>query len=269
MNGKELVIDRLKQKLVENKLKNPRYSIRAFARWIQVSPGTLSLVILGKREISLNLAQKIMRALELNAIERAKIAEYFEKENIKTDAPNPHTANRNIVRDKKPSSYKLNENDLELISKPYFLVLLNLVETKDFKIDLDWMSGRIQQSKAETAEAWLLLQRLGMVQILEDGRPVRTYAALSSNSGRKSQKIRQAHLDTLQRAQQALLVLDQSQRDFTSVTMPVQIQRLPEMQLAIRKFHDEFVKEFCEKNTANEVARICIHLFPETGWNNK
>lgn len=48
---------------------NPRYSQRAFARQIGLSPGELSEVLSGKRRLSLKSALRIARAMGLTATE--------------------------------------------------------------------------------------------------------------------------------------------------------------------------------------------------------
>src|SRR4051812_37760608 len=48
---------------------NPRYSQRAFARQLGMSPGELSEILRGKRSLSLKSALKIARSLGLNSSE--------------------------------------------------------------------------------------------------------------------------------------------------------------------------------------------------------
>src|SRR4051812_38586667 len=57
--------------------KNPSYSIRAFAKKAGVSPGTLSLILLGKRAASKKLAARIAEKLLLDPQERSEMLEQF------------------------------------------------------------------------------------------------------------------------------------------------------------------------------------------------
>jgi len=57
----------------ERKDKNPRYSLRAFARSLGVSSGQLSEILSGKRPLSHKLARRISIALTLTEVEAQKL----------------------------------------------------------------------------------------------------------------------------------------------------------------------------------------------------
>ena len=61
----------LRQKLAFAQSKNPNYFIRAFSKKLNISPSTLSLVMLGKRKISTKLTKKISENLMLEPQERS------------------------------------------------------------------------------------------------------------------------------------------------------------------------------------------------------
>jgi hypothetical protein len=60
----------LKDRLERARAKNASYSIRALAKKAGVSASTMSLFLLGKREISVWLADKMVRNLALRIDER-------------------------------------------------------------------------------------------------------------------------------------------------------------------------------------------------------
>src|SRR5687767_12074531 len=57
--------------------RNPQASLRSFSRRVGVSPGTLSLILLGKRKASRRLAEHIAGKLMLDPHERKEILEPF------------------------------------------------------------------------------------------------------------------------------------------------------------------------------------------------
>jgi plasmid maintenance system antidote protein VapI len=63
----------------EARVKNPQYTLRAFARKIRMGSGALSEVLSGRRKVSAKLAKKISENLGLSPEERAKIIEAFDK----------------------------------------------------------------------------------------------------------------------------------------------------------------------------------------------
>ena len=62
-------IEYLKSELERRLGQNSSYSLRAFARDLQISPGNLSEIVKGKRPLSKKNAQKIAGSLGLNPIE--------------------------------------------------------------------------------------------------------------------------------------------------------------------------------------------------------
>jgi transcriptional regulator with XRE-family HTH domain len=64
--------ERLKSELDKRKRSNPRYSIRAFARAINLDNGYLSKLLSGKVMLSLDLADQITKRLQLSKEERAE-----------------------------------------------------------------------------------------------------------------------------------------------------------------------------------------------------
>ena len=52
--------DILKKELTQRQSNNPAYSLRAFARFLEISPATLSQIISGKRGVSVKRLDHIM-----------------------------------------------------------------------------------------------------------------------------------------------------------------------------------------------------------------
>ena len=63
------VNDFLRRELDRRLSTNPRYSLRAFARHLGMSPGELSEVLREKRPMSAKACQKVSRALDLSPAE--------------------------------------------------------------------------------------------------------------------------------------------------------------------------------------------------------
>lgn len=74
MNGESnYLIDVLNGDLRKRKLKNPRYSLRAYARFLGLDPSTLSRILSGKQTPSIEVARKLLRKLCLSPQENRKI----------------------------------------------------------------------------------------------------------------------------------------------------------------------------------------------------
>ena len=75
--SQEIIGRKLKLILKRKKEQNKNYSLRAFARDINMSSGALSLIINGKRKISESLAQELVQKLKLEKIEKEEFLRPF------------------------------------------------------------------------------------------------------------------------------------------------------------------------------------------------
>ncbi len=64
----------------DRKEKNPRYSLRAFARSLGVSSGQLSEILSAKRPLSHKLAQRVSIALALTEVESQKLTQLVSQQ---------------------------------------------------------------------------------------------------------------------------------------------------------------------------------------------
>lgn len=60
----------LKSEFTKRKTKNPNFSVRAFARWLELSPAQVSQVMSGKRPLTLKALEKINKKLDISPFEK-------------------------------------------------------------------------------------------------------------------------------------------------------------------------------------------------------
>ncbi|MCB9025377.1 MAG: DUF4423 domain-containing protein, partial [Bdellovibrionaceae bacterium] len=142
----------LQSKFISGKQKNDKFSLRAFAQKLKLSPGTLSQILNGKRKISHKKAREICELLELSPIEREQFLKDF---NVKA-APEVKTV-------------FLSDDKFQVIAEWYYLAILALSETIDFKFNTDWISSRLNLEKNIVIEAIKKLLELKLLAFDEDG----------------------------------------------------------------------------------------------------
>ena len=69
----------LREKFSEIQRGNPRYSLRAYARTVDVHVGALTYIINGKRNVSRSLAERIAQRLLLDPQERSELLTFFPR----------------------------------------------------------------------------------------------------------------------------------------------------------------------------------------------
>src|SRR4051794_12712496 len=102
---------------------NPRYSQRAFAKALGLSPGELSEILRGKRPLSAKHALQIARALGLSEAERRRLLALSQGE---TERPTP-------------SAYQLSADLFALVSDWYCFAIVYLAECEGFRWDERWI----------------------------------------------------------------------------------------------------------------------------------
>jgi PAS domain-containing protein len=70
MEGKPFHIELLHNEIQKRKLNNPRYSLRAFSRYLGLGPSTLSRILSHNQDLSLSATKKIIRKLKLSPDDR-------------------------------------------------------------------------------------------------------------------------------------------------------------------------------------------------------
>ncbi len=242
----------LNQRLADIRARNPSFSIRNYAKKIGISPGSLSLILLGKRIVSKKLAQKIATNLLLDPQERAETLGKF-----------PETKR---VRNLKPESnyLQLNADQFHLVADWPNFAVLNLMKISTFKGDPQWIGDRLGLSPHRVDEILERLLRLGMIKKNAGGKYLRSAALYRTTDDISSVSLKRSHHQTLDLAKEALDREAVEDRDFTWLTLPFDMARMADAKTLIRKFQDDFMELVGEGAKPEEVFRLAIQFIPLT-----
>lgn len=249
MASQKNIQELLKRKLEEHKKHNPRYSLRAFAQKLAVTPGTLSQVLLGKRKISEKLAYKLADALKLSPAEKAEFLYH-------------------IMESKKFSSYtvipyeKISEDVFTRVNDIRYWGILNLATTADFQSDPAWIAQRLGLDQKTVEECLRVLVELQFL-VEEDGRLRRTTGRYIVDEDIRRASWKNNNLAHLALAQKKIEQTDSLPVDCSTITFPVDMEKFEEAQTLIRKFQEEF-QALCSSGRTTEVYRMGIQLIPIT-----
>jgi transcriptional regulator with XRE-family HTH domain len=224
------------------KAKNSRFSLRAMALRVNLSPGRLSEFLSGKRRITPKTALKIAARLGLDPRKSSQF--------VGTTGETPVS-----------QQYRRLELDqFSVIADWYHFAILSLMETKDFRSSESWIARRLGISALQVKAALHRLQRIGLVRRTGEkwrstGRNLETPSDIASSALRKS------HRQDLRRALQALDEVSVEDRDITSMTMAIDIRRLSEAKTRINRFRKDMAV-FLEEGEATEVYSLNVQLIP-------
>jgi uncharacterized protein (TIGR02147 family) len=243
----------LQSRLASLRARNPSYSIRAFSKRTGLSPGTLSLVLLGKRKVSKKLAAKVADRLLLDPQERSEVLERF-----------PRARSGAALEARDPSYLQLTADQFHVVGDWHYFAILNLIVVRGFRNDPAWIGSRLGLPVSKVEAALERLMRLGMVVKKPDGSLVRATPNYRTTDDVANVSLRKSHHQTLELAREALESEPVDRRDFTWLTFPLDSTKLPIAKSMIRRFQDELLAELGRHPECDEVYRLGIQLFSLT-----
>ena len=240
----------LENLLAEKIKKNPMFSLRAFARLVDISPAVLSRVLSGKRKLTFNMAVRIADGLALGPIERETLYSFYIS-GISSDEDSL----------KNKTEKELSIDCFNAMKEWYHYGIIQLLYLEAFKDDPKWIAKMLSITELE---AKLAVERLIRLEILDrdsDGRPYRTATHLSTTTDIASSGIRHFQKQILEKAISSLESDDVSERDITSITIAINEDQIPEAKVEIKKFRLK-MSEFLATGEKTRVYNLGIHLIP-------
>lgn len=247
-SGKAL--DILLRKFKESQLRNPRWSQRAFAQKLGVSSGALSEIMKGKRPLTSSLKKKIASVLQLSPAEQL---DFFGD-----DIPS-------TLKPARFEYFQLSVDQFHLISDWWYFAILNLLKTKGFKPQHDWIAQRLQIPVKLVSESWDRLFRMGHLKRVK-GKVIREHARIETTDNLFDLSIRKAHIEDLKLIEKSILDGHTDNRDHTSMTVVINKKNMKKAKDLIRLFQDQFseVVEVKDNELGEEVYRLSVSFYPLT-----
>lgn len=232
---------------------NSRYSIRAFAKSLNMSPGAVSEILRGQRQLGPKAVDKVAKAIGLNSAETKYLHKLALGEKVQFEEPE---------NQKQVDERILQEDVFALVSEWYHFAILNLIDVEGFKWESSWISSRLGISDLQAKLAMDLLLKLKIVT-LSDDRVVADASHIASSSDIPSQAIRSYHRQILQKASEALETQGIEDREISGIGFAVNPKRIAQLKNDIVAFQDEILEKY-SGGKKSEVYFLEMALFKLT-----
>ncbi|MAE58475.1 MAG: hypothetical protein CME69_06315 [Halobacteriovorax sp.] len=255
--------DFLKVELEQRQIGNSRYSLRAFARDLEMSPSRLSEVMNGKGSLSYSSALKVGKNLNLTEKEMKIFTALVNLKNSssKKSKNDAHKYLKNIC-DK--NTHSLSQDTFSLISEWYYFAILSVLELDECNGQSHWIAKRLNLNIRTTEDALSKLLTLSMVEKTEAGwRLPEEKVSFQTTNEIQSISLRKSHKQSLYQAINSIENHSIEHRDITSITMAIDKNKIPQAKKLIREFRSSLC-EFMESGSKNEVYNLNIQLVPLT-----
>ena len=214
--------------------KNPSYSLRAFARDLQVSPAHLSQVVRGKEGFSRKSAKKIAEKIYENSDEVERFCNLVESQHSRSWAGR-EAALKNLNELWMQKKKKLTVADFSKVMDWYHLAVLHLTDLKNFRSDTVWIADYlgITLQQAESA-----IQQLKELKLLLDGPTglVRVHGAFIHSQHVPRPVLREYHRQVIEKALFSIEGQSIDHRFLTSMTFGASEENLNEMKECMKRF---------------------------------
>lgn len=243
------------------RVRNPNYSLRAFARDLGIAPPKLSEILRGKCGLSESSATKMALELSLSETE-SKI--FINQVIVKHARKKSEREAAKIILDSLEAQHLFNEITLDtfkIISDWQHFAILELTEIKSFQSNSSWIARRLKISEELAGESLRRLFSLGLLSENSKGEWIQTEAILATPSGIPSSEIKNHHRNILAKAEAALF-LAVEERDFSSVTLAVPESMVDEIKKDIKEFRRKLAKKINEASDKDRVYCLSTQFFP-------
>ncbi|MBS1985611.1 MAG: TIGR02147 family protein [Bdellovibrionales bacterium] len=247
----------LQEELVRRQRANPAYSLRAFARDLDLNPGTLSAVLKGRRPLTRSAAETLAANLRLSPKGKRRLLESLKGHaffKLKASTP-PEDA------------LEVDERHFHILSEWEHAAVLTLLGTREARVDAAWIAERLGIPRTRADLVLKRLRAAGFIKREESGRDVVAAPAFKTSEDVASEALHKAHLEELELARRKLPLVSVDRRDYSSRTIAVATKNLPKAKTLIRRFRAE-LEELLDDGRADEVYQLCVQLFPLTVLSN-
>lgn len=254
MQSTSFYLSTLKEELVNRQKKNPAYSLRSYAEFLGIHPGTLSSVFNGKRTLPVATAEKIATKLNLSPKEK-----HFFLKSLATEK----ARFKFLSEDEKENQVYLDETHFQIIAEWEHYGVITLLECQGFQSDAKWIADRLGISTGRVELAIDRLLKANLIVTDENGQYKKTFSKLKTTEDVLSPALQKAHLEELELAKEKMAKTRLDKRDYSSVTLATNMANMEKAKAAIYEFRQK-MRSILEEGEKTEVYELCIQLFPLT-----
>ena len=233
--------------------RNPRFSLRSFAKQLGIDHSTLSQILRGRRRLSARALEAVGNRMGLS---EEVLCAYRESSRKRTDSKSLPGSMR---------SFHFDLDTFQLLSLWHHYAILELLQVQGFKTDSRWIAKTLGIAVEDVNIALQRLLRLGLLEM--SGRDL--WMDQSGDAEFHSAALTEAACNQMNQEMHELAVeaikrIPSEHRVHRQMVIALDSRRLPRLKMMA----DEFMKELralaSESNTKDDVYQMEISFFPVT-----
>lgn len=264
MNGTTITFrDVLQREFGSKRSRNANYSLRAFARDLQMPPSKLSEVLRGFSGLSAKSANKIAKKLQLSVTETKWFVLSVEAHHNRSKRERARFREELIKQSEGGNFSEIDLEKFKVISDWHHFAIMELTGAADFSSDPEKIARRLGLSIDEVRSAIARLIALDLLKYDQEGRLQQTLEDLRTTSDIPSREIRRHHSQILGLAEKALENVSMDQRDFSSMMLLISAEQMEEARSLIKEFRRNFDRIMkARSDEKNRLYSLSIQFIP-------
>ncbi len=248
----------LNHELKKRVQKNPAYSLRAFAKFLGVSPAYLSQVFSQKRILSDSRAKDFAKRLKWPTKKRKLFLALIQYEKSQ-DSQFKQDFLEQIEDLSELDFIELQEDQFQLIAEGYHYGIIELTNLRSFRSVPQWIAERLGISLAQAESGVQRLLRLGLLK--REHGTLRKSAPNFKIDGVPSEAIRAFHKEKMQLADEALENQKLADRDFSGVTLAISRKDVAQVRELSRNFLEKLMRLSDKTKSPDAVYHLSTQFF--------
>lgn len=243
--SKQRVASIIKKAFAERQKKNPQYSLRSFARDLDVSPGRLSRILNGKDEAGNRLISAVLRSKVFTEEEHQELTQCLK------EMENPFTGEYQY------QGYDLDPQDVAAVW--HHLAVFNLITIPGAECTEEVIAKRLNMQIDDVKRSIDFLLRQNSIQKHENGHYV-SHSEQMYFSPKQFNEIYEAHLNYLVENKKRALTGGSEQTFFGLVTVTLSDEAFQRAKLMLNKTMAKICKED-QQSPDKKVFHVSAQLF--------
>jgi uncharacterized protein (TIGR02147 family) len=233
--------------------RNPRFSLRSFAKQLGVDHSTLSQVLRGRRRLSARALEAVGKRMGLS---EEAIRAYAQSSRKKTSS-------KRLPEDLK--SFHVDIDTFQLLSIWHHSAILELIHMQGFKTDSRWIANTLGIAVEDVNIALQRLLRLGLLEMPGRDRwldksgdaEFHSAAVTETASNQMTREIHELAVETIER-------IPSLHRVHRQMVVALDSKKLPQLKMLADEFMKELRTLVSESDAKDDVYQLEISFFPVT-----
>lgn len=239
--------------------RNPRYSLRAFARDLSVNIATVSEVLNGRKGLSRSMAYQIARRIEFTPDETENFVDLVLSEHSRSQRERNDALRRIQKRTKEIQYVKVTDEISDIFSDWRYLAILEFIEIEGAALEPAVIARRLQWDLTSVHAAFDRLATARLIS-MRDGAWIRDSRFIKLQSSIPSALLRRFHKSMLARASDAIEKQPVNNRKALSMVLSINRDDLQEARQFLDQMTALFMQKFANVPAPNSVYGLSLHL---------